>query len=327
MSGEPEWMSAFRAQMAWVDRVAEVSNAYADLGRISQSIPDFEITRAADEYLRELQNTVETFQKQMSAALVVAPALSELFKNQAFGIAETFRQIDEQTRAALSEAFKAPDWSALIDWEAMSRDLARGARELALRGWFVPLNSPAHLHLDFLELIEEGRWDECERQLETYYEGQLPTIRSDLLNQFPERKTFLERAFERHEEADFVSAIPLFLIQSDGIGRSILGGLSPLSTRDHDKLEKWVDQRLKDPDWFEGFWRNIHQVLPITANTNKLGGYLSPLNRHAVLHGIDQTYPSKRNSLKAIAWLQYVASFASLEEEVLEPTDESSAAN
>jgi hypothetical protein len=36
-------------------------------------------------------------------------------------------------------------------------------------------------------------------------------------------------------------------------------------------------------------------------------------NRHGVLHGFDLTYPSRRNSFKAIAWLQYVAGFAFLD--------------
>ena len=139
----------------------------------------------------------------------------------------------------------------------------------------------------------------------------LPNIRDRLSDQFPKRKAFLEEAFRLHDEGRYVSAIPLFLIQSDGIGQGIFGA-SPISKAKKNcaDLEKWINERVLGGWALDGFWRYILQTLPINADTDKLDAYTDPLNRHGVLHGLDLTYPSRRNSLKAIAWLQYVGSFA-----------------
>jgi hypothetical protein len=160
-------------------------------------------------------------------------------------------------------------------------------------------------------MIRAGRAEECELELEKHYEEELPTIRDLLFSQFPKRKAFLEEAFKLHDEGRYVSAIPLFLIQSDGIGQSIFGA-SPISKgkKSRADLEKWINQRVLGGWALDGFWRCILQILPINADSDKLDVYNDPLNRHGVLHGLDLTYPSRRNSFKAIAWLQYVGSFA-----------------
>ena len=160
-------------------------------------------------------------------------------------------------------------------------------------------------------MIRAGRAEECELKLEKHYEEELPTIRDHLFFWFPKRKTFLEEAFKLHDEGRYVSTIPLFLIQSDGIGQSIFGA-SPISKgkKSRADLEKWINQRVLGGWALDGFWRCILQILPINADTDKVDIYNDPLNRHGVLHGLDPSYPSRSNSFKAIAWLQYVGSFA-----------------
>jgi hypothetical protein len=56
--------------------------------------------------------------------------------------------------------------------------------------------------------------------LEKHYEEQVPAIRDELFSEFPKRKAFLEEAFRLHDEGRYISAIPLFLVQSDGIGEA-----------------------------------------------------------------------------------------------------------
>ena len=282
--------------------------------------------------IEEAQKANHAFSNQMNrAAFALASELNQLAQAHS----ESFRQIAEQqaawsrsgAAAALERASAAAsklaqiDWEAMaeltelanrlpkIHWEAVARNIADGAEALALLGWFLPLAAPYFLYRELLEKIEAGQWEECECELEEHYEAFTPVIREELLEQFPERREFLERAFTHHEEGNYHSAIPLFLIQSDGIGESILG----TSIFQKENVKKWVDPRVKGQGWFEPFWRLIHQILPINAHTTKLGGYRNPLNRHAVLHGKDLTYATRRNSFKAIAWLQYIASFASLD--------------
>lgn len=105
------------------------------------------------------------------------------------------------------------------------------------------------------------------------------------------------------------------MAQSDGIGKSIFG-TSPLSKSKEARksLKKWLDARTTEGSWFEEFWHSILRILPMTEDTDKLDAYEDPLNRHGVLHGSDLAYGTKIKSLKAIAWIQYVASFAILDE-------------
>ena len=167
-----------------------------------------------------------------------------------------------------------------------------------------------------LVMIRHDRWEECACELEEYFEERLPTIQKDLTTRFPQRKAILEEAFQHHCEGKYFGAILLFLSQSEGIGKDIFGA-SPISRepKNLQTLKDWVDQRVDRTDLFDEFWQSILRVLPMTENTKRLGAYKDPLNRHLVLHGDDLTYGTKRNSLKAIAWIQYVASFAMLDDE------------
>jgi hypothetical protein len=61
-------------------------------------------------------------------------------------------------------------------------------------------------------------------------------------------------AFQHHEEGNYISAIPLFLIQSDGIGTEIFGN-SPVSRKSNRSLDKWLSQRIRGKGlrYMEGF--------------------------------------------------------------------------
>jgi hypothetical protein len=284
--------------------------------------PDWPGARAMQQ-LEELQRASQSWQNLMSPALAAfneinqraAEAVGEMnrvVEHQArlfqhgvnFAIFEQTRPINEKTHDLLS-----------IDWEAIAREHAQGAKQLADRGWFLSMDSPFYFHRHFSVMIRAGRWEECERELQDHFEELLPTIRDNLAARFAERKAILEEAFGHHSEGKYFGAISLFLSQSEGVGRDIFGA-SPLSRKPENVqiLKDWLDQRVAANSWFDEFWRSILRVLPITARTDRLAAYKDPLNRHRILHGEDLTYGTKRNSLKAIAWIQYVASFATLDE-------------
>jgi hypothetical protein len=57
-------------------------------------------------------------------------------------------------------------------------------------------------------------------------------------------------------------------------------------------------------------------LLPIPLNVSERNPLLleGALNRHEVLHGVDTSYATARNSLRAVSWLQYVALFSERDE-------------
>jgi hypothetical protein len=105
--------------------------------------------------------------------------------------------------------------------------------------------------------------------------------------------------------------VALFLSISDGIGKRIFKA-SPLSKRQLEVIEEWVRSRRDENPFFGWFWATISKVLPMNDDTANLQGYVNPLNRHAVLHGLRSDHGTKRHSLKAVSWLEYVSQFHDL---------------
>jgi hypothetical protein len=312
MSEESKAQEKSEAQKSWVKGPFRLSPS------VDPSKFPWWPNRATMQRIEELQRVSQSWQKLMSPGLA---ALNEIGQQFPEGFGYMNRMMEQQIKlfqsgvySAYFEQARKIHELASIDWEAAGREHAEGARELANRGWFITMELPFNAHRHFCSMIRDGRWEECERELQEHYEKVLVSIRDDLSARFPERKIFLEEAFALHCEGRFASAIPLFLAQSDGIGKSIFG-TSPLSKSPKARkiLKKWLDDRITGNSWFEEFWRSILRVLPIIEDTDKLDAYEDPLNRHGVLHGSDMTYGTKIKSLKAIAWIQYVASFATLD--------------
>jgi len=304
MDPKPEWLSKMQEGTQAYDQLADATARFRDISRPSDLVLDRSIQVALEKF-QEANPAVEKQLDSFRSAMLSATSASRDLVEQQFKFAAEFSE-------AMSTLARLPN----IDLEAIWQNNVAGARELAARGWFLCHDwSPAYYYGRCFALIRTGKWEECEQLLEDHYEEILPELRGELSREFPHRQRFLETAFQHHEEGSYISAIPLFLIQSDGIGKEIFGS-SPVSKSNKGSLEKWLSQRIhgRGLKYLEGFLRLIHIRLPITANTDELGAFLNPLNRHAVLHGSDLTYATKRSSLKAVAWLQYVASFAFLKD-------------
>jgi hypothetical protein len=218
-------------------------------------------------------------------------------------LTNAFQKFEQFTR--LAESF--PTESEVEEWYENRK---KSTLTMAQRGWFIPLQMTLGEFTTLFKKIAAQEEDEAEVLIEQYLEANLSEIEAELITEFPGREAILKEAFQLHRDGRYFGSIAVFLSLSDGIGYEIFQ-VSPLSSG-KGKLERI--QKLIEPhrtkDFLIGWcWDAIGQVLPVNDRTDNLGNYVDPLNRHAVLHGLRSDHGSRRNSLKALSWLNHVAQF------------------
>lgn len=137
--------------------------------------------------------------------------------------------------------------------------------------------------------------------METEIEDALEEIENDIYRLNPEREKILQDAFWAHREGRYTLSIPVFLAQADGIAhevKSVSAFSRQRGSRLMDKVEKNKEKRFFSDICAELLVENSAEI---RANSDKVSQ--NALNRHGVLHGRSTSYPSKKNSSKAIAFL------------------------
>ena len=76
------------------------------------------------------------------------------------------------------------------------------------------------------------------------------------------------------------------------------------------EIAKQVRSRYGDDSVLIWFCAAIGEISPINANDDALHSYGEPLNRHVVMQGLNFEHGTKRHSLKALSYLQYVSEFS-----------------
>lgn len=196
--------------------------------------------------------------------------------------------------------------------------------EMSLFGWF-----PSYITFTKPVLDGETADDYMDRCLTQNYDD----IKDIIIESYPHRKHIFEEAFKLYEEGRFISSIPLFLSQLDGLSAEY--GLSPfftntklsnaekknLSADEQLKLDKFpiflkkaLEQKLLGQSqeiisYYEEVISNACDSF-IGKNTEKLdlNNPINSLNRHGILHGHIEflQYADRKNCLKIISLILFV---------------------
>ncbi len=228
-------------------------------------------------------------------------------------------------RKALNQSFGGTDISALNKWSERIKTLpsfplprwdeiekmqARCSHELGIRGWFLSVwASPLSYFPELLSLIESDRWNTAEEALTRHFEEIAPDIEKRLVADFPHREAVLKEAFSLHREGRFFGSVALLLSQSEGIGRDIFNA-SPVSRGKaaRSKIKSYLEKHDRSSG-LTALLNVIFDDLPIHRDSKQLQPDGGDLNRHAVLHGQSANFGTRQNSIKAISWIEFVASF------------------
>lgn len=255
-----------------------------------------EATRPATEHMRKISEAMAEHARKISEVTAPVKQLMRKISEDMTPVAKLFRELPDKTKSLL--------------------------KKLAEKGWFLPLDIsiPPVDHLT--KLIESKDDEEVDRLLVEFYTDRLGKVLSNLAAAFPERAHLFRSAFKAHNRKEYDLSIPVLLAQADGLCYGMLG--VKLFSREHKKkteknsrprTEKALERKIGSiplVSIYDAFLEPLRSGSALMLNKDQMKekrrsipGY-NVLNRHEIMHGIDKTYGSEVNSLKATAQLDYL---------------------
>lgn len=183
----------------------------------------------------------------------------------------------------------------------------------AQNGWFIDLEFPGSGAGTLVALITEGKEVEAWELLEQYFEQRRPAIESELVERFPRRQKLLRSFFRSHDAGDFDLAIPLGLIQADGICQDVYGTELYRVKKKASPLSRVIKQKKVDWLWAAAV-TPLRDALPLALHQPRSS---KKFNRHLILHGMNLDYGTRENSFRVISLLSYLQGMAAYEYEVV----------
>lgn len=251
------------------------------------------------------------------------PMLSS-FAEAAVRLQRDFEPMLEMTRG-LQEAAKA--FASSLDWSAISKSalqfsefvvqIEQGAKTLPERtrkavaalsrhGWFFDLDMPVASLWKLEKAIEEGNIEEAEAALCSYYSQKAAGIVEKLKQRFPSRAKVLASALGAHQRGEYNLSVPVFLTQTDGICQEVVRVQLCKIRYQKEEVTARVEKAVGDAVW-AALLHPLTDPSPLSLNERERGPDFVGLNRHLVLHGQSTDYGTEKNSLRAIALINYVA--------------------
>ncbi len=189
---------------------------------------------------------------------------------------------------------------------SMNASLETAMITLAQLGWYVDMwiiTQPAVVEL--AQQAKEGRVDEVEQYLVSFYSNHLERIEEELLGRHPDRAPMLRQACAAHRRGEYALSIPVFLAQADGVCHDRIGE-QVYRRRSGNPAIAHVLAAMATGILAEAVLAPLKSPMPISDSTDD-SSTPGRLNRHAILHGLDLSYHTQHNSLKALLFLLYVS--------------------
>lgn len=187
-------------------------------------------------------------------------------------------------------------------FKQVTEDNTRYASKVCSRhGWFLDMEFPGKPAPEVADLYEKGNHAQADSMLTAYYRQRSAAVCVELVQLYPKRAELLNKAFRMHFEGDYDISVPLFLIQADGICKSIFGKHFFYIRAKALAARKAVEKR--NVDWVWDALAEPFRTSPPIAAHRRTAKFL---NRHLVLHGESLDYGTEMNSLKAISLLSFL---------------------
>lgn len=282
----------------------------------SKALESVEASLAAQRFAAT--NLLERF-----AQVEISPLMKGLvedaarFEKNLAPFVEMSRHLEEAARS----------WAAMVDWDAVSKwssqmselwvrfeesnktlphRTRRAVATLNKHGWCFDLEMPFDSLWKLEEAIDEGKIAEAEDALCRYYGEQAPKIIETLRERYPHRAKLLASALGAHQRGEYELAIPVFFTQADGICQEAVHVQLCKIKKKKEKVLARTEKAIGDAVW-AALMHPLTEGSPLTMNESDRGSRSDALNRHLVLHGESTDYGTLKNSLQAIALLNYVA--------------------
>jgi hypothetical protein len=222
---------------------------------------------------------------------------------------------------------KMQEWSR-IEAEQMAESTAwfrqhapNVLRQMLAKGWYPSMSMSRPLVRHLGDLLQAGRHREFESVMTEFARGLVDGTEEALAASWPARADVLRAAFSAHCNGQFALSVPVMLSQADGIDGEIFGEADRLFSRREYKVA--IPRAAFEGLTFEGAPMSLGLIgewflLPVTekpamglrsddwSGARTADPFSNPLNRHAVLHGLDTAYATEGNSLRAVLLLDYL---------------------
>lgn len=240
--------------------------------------------------------------------LLVSPELEASFKR----LRETIERIRNDA-PLIEKAISAldSDVAKALEQDASKEPLTRRSAYFATlwtqHGWFLSgWETPLYLLNYTARLLGTSRHEEAQGFIAQHFDDRFEKSIEEISKQHPDRAAILGEVLSAHRNGNFALAIPVMLIQADGIASEHFGldSIYSFSNRNFTliqaKLDNGVGLSLASMHFL------IAVLTPLNASFKRRERYLDPFNRHLVIHGAATDYATRINSLKALSWLYFV---------------------
>lgn len=239
--------------------------------------------------------------------------LQGLRKEIQTAVASLTHQLDSIARTVTASIEQQIQQSSeLVAWFKIQfpPEMSRALEALGRRGWYLDFEWSMTELRQVVNMFEQGREDAAERFLVQHFTSRLDEIERNICERLPQRARIVRRCFALQREKDYISSVPMTLIQADGACWDLTNGRSLF--RRVDGRPEVAQAAIVDSDWITGAYSSILReswsLLPIVQNEKERGPNFAGLNRHMVLHGEAVDYGTSVNSLRAVSLLNYVVS-------------------
>ena len=176
-------------------------------------------------------------------------------------------------------------------------------KTLMKHGWVMPLNMSSRDIRRIVELFETNP-DEANEELCESLEGSSNHIRNSLIEQYSSRAGILNDAFDAHEDDKYNLSVPVFLAQADGMWKERCKRNLFFQGTDN-AIRSLADDHSEGSFIHNFVIALLNPSLPLFLSANERPPNFEGLNRHLVLHGESLNYGTRKNSLQAIAFVDY----------------------
>lgn len=278
------------------------------------------VLKQQDQFQEALRPIVES-QKAFQKSLEQISTNHEIWKNAIQSIERTTIVLPDWTSLTKQAEVYRKSIEGLIspafkELQKSFRDLPPRTQEalilLGMHGWYLDLDMPFPALWELKKALSDGNVKEAEDALVEHFEGRLDDIEKTIIEKFPKRIKLVGSAFNAHRRKEYELSIPVLLSQTDGICKDVVNEYLFLKQNKRPRTAIYVEQVAAD-SYRAALLSPLAQTLPIAASEAERDEGFNELNRHMVLHGESLDYGTRKNSLKAISLINYVANVLELD--------------
>jgi hypothetical protein len=172
-------------------------------------------------------------------------------------------------------------------------------------GWFYDFYIMSEIVTD---LLKNKNYSQIDTIFSDFFEKETKIIEKKCLDRFPLRKSIILKAFKAYRRKDYETSIILFLTQIDGMFKDI-SQKSIFSRNKNFKAQAWLIEleQTGKGDLVLAALSALAETKLLSLDFNEARNYPNIIARNMILHGHELNFGTKKNCLKTISLISFIA--------------------